>query len=324
MAVRLSTADVPALSRLEWLREVIGREYANVDIAPPPDGDLFNEMTITPWGDLQLSAIRSNATSLDRLPREPQLIGQDAYFAVILLAGEYRLQQDGREIFLRRGDLALYDAARPHRIDCPRAFKKLIVSIPREMFKDRLAGVEHCTALRIPGDTGIGAVTSDFIRACANETDTLMRRDFTALADYSFDLLTRALASVRPQSCTLSRSRRAALEGIKAYVERHLADPRLGAAKIASGIGLSTRYINHLFAEERTSLMRYVWNSRLERCRQAMLSASDGCSVSELAYRCGFNDPAHFSRVFKRRFGYSPRAYRYLHQCNQPARRRSE
>ncbi len=192
------------------------------------------------------------------------------------------------------------------------------------MFNDRLAGVEHCTALRIPGNIGIGAVTSDFIRACANETGTLMRRDFNALADYSFDLLTRALTSVRPQFCNLSRSRHAALEGIKAYIERHLADPRLEAAKIASGIGLSTRYINHLFAQEHTSLMRYVWNSRLERCRRAMLTASDDCTVSELAYRCGFNDPAHFSRVFKRRFGYSPRAYRYLHQCNQPARRQSE
>lgn len=317
-AVRLSTADVPKLSRLEWLREVIGREYANVDISPPTDGDLFNEMTITPWGDLQLSAIRSNAISLDRLPREPQLIGQDAYFAVILLAGEYQLQQDGREAFLRRGDLVLYDAARPHRIECPRAFKKLIVSIPRKMFNDRLAGIEHCMALRIPGNTGIGAVTSDFIRACANETGTLMRRDFATLADYSFDLLTRALTSVRPQPCTLSRSRRAALEGIKTYIERHLADPLLEATKIASGIGLSTRYINHLFADERTSLMRYVWNSRLERCRQAMLTASDGCTVSELAYRCGFNDPTHFSRAFKRRFGYSPRAYRYLHSAIDP------
>jgi AraC family transcriptional activator of tynA and feaB len=163
--VRLSTSHVSPLERLEWLREVIGREYANVDITPPANADLFNEMTITPWGDLQLSAIRSNAISLNRLPREPQLIGQDAYFAVILLAGEYRLRQDGREIYLRPGDMTLYDAARPHRIDCPRPFEKLIVSIPRGLFTTRLTEVEHCTALRIPGNTGIGAVTSDFIRA---------------------------------------------------------------------------------------------------------------------------------------------------------------
>jgi len=79
------------------LREVIGRGYANVDITPPGDGSLFKEMTITPWRDLQLSSIRSHAISLTRRRQEPQLVGQDAYFAVILLSGQYRLQQDGRE-----------------------------------------------------------------------------------------------------------------------------------------------------------------------------------------------------------------------------------
>ena len=79
------------------MREVIGRGYANVDITPPGDGSLFKEMTITPWRDLQLSSIRSHAISLTRRRQEPQLVGQDAYFAVILLSGQYRLQQDGRE-----------------------------------------------------------------------------------------------------------------------------------------------------------------------------------------------------------------------------------
>jgi AraC family transcriptional regulator, positive regulator of tynA and feaB len=67
--LKLSTADVPSLDRHEWLREVIGREYANVAITPPADGDLFNEMRISPWRDLQLSLIRSNAIRLDRLPQ---------------------------------------------------------------------------------------------------------------------------------------------------------------------------------------------------------------------------------------------------------------
>jgi hypothetical protein len=44
--LKLSTDDHPANQRHDWLREVIGREYANVEITPPTDGQLFNEMMI--------------------------------------------------------------------------------------------------------------------------------------------------------------------------------------------------------------------------------------------------------------------------------------
>ncbi|WP_156303061.1 cupin domain-containing protein, partial [Methylogaea oryzae] len=125
---------------------MIGREYAEVEICPPAGGGLFNEMTIYPWEGLQLSAIRSSAITIERLANEPRNIPQDAYFAVILLSGRYSLEQDGRETFLQPGDMAVYDATRPHRIRCPRDFSKLIVSIPRATLEERVAGIARCTA----------------------------------------------------------------------------------------------------------------------------------------------------------------------------------
>lgn len=159
-AIKYSTEDRPVQERQDWLHEVIGRKYANIEIMPPPDDALFNEMIIYPWDNLRLSAIRSNEITLERLPREPDLISQDVYFAVVHLSGDYRLQQNGREVFLRPGDMTVCDATLPHRIDCPQKFSKLIVSIPRPLLRDRIAGIVHCTALRIPGNTGIGSVAA--------------------------------------------------------------------------------------------------------------------------------------------------------------------
>jgi len=308
---RLSTEDVPRRERHGWLREVIGREYANVEIAPPADGSLFNEMTIFPWDGLRLSAIRSNAIAIERSPREPHLISQDAYFAVVLLGGDYLLQQDGREVFLRPGDMAIYDATRPHRIHCPRSFAKLIVSIPRTVLRERIAGIERCTALRIPGSAGIGSVTANFIRAAARQAGTLHPHEFSALAEHSLDLLALAVASVRPVGFQLSRSRSISINRIKDFIERHLAEADLDASTVAAGVGLSSRYINDLFNDEGTSLMRHVWKRRLENCRTDLLDpAHAGHRLSDIAFRWGFNDLSHFSRAFKQRFGCSPRAYR--------------
>lgn len=305
----LSTAEHPLHDRYAWLHEIIGREYASVSITPPKDGSLFNEMTIFPWGDLQLSVIRSSALAIERLPRTPPVNSQDAYFAVILLSGEYSLQQNGREVFLKPGDMALYDATRPHKVYCPSAFNKLIVSIPRGLLKRRMAGVEHMTAMRVPGDAAMGAIASRFVQATAESARVLATNDFRDTSYYAMDLLMRAFASLSTTGYQLSHSRAAALCGIKDYIEQQLANPELNALLIAQGTGYSVRYISKLFQGEGDSLMRYVWRRRAEQCRRDFLQCKPAQRISDIAFRWGFNDIAHFSRFFKQQFGLAPRDF---------------
>lgn len=310
-SLHLSTADLPPRQRHEWLQEVIGREYAQVDVTPPRDGGLLNEMRIYPWDSLQLSLIRSSALTLNRLRREPWRDSQDAYFAVVLLEGEYGLEQDGREVFLRPGEMTLYDATRMHRIHCPRAFRKLIVAVPRPLLRSHVAGIEHCTAVRIAGADGIGPVAAQFLCTVADRVNTLDAGDFGALAAPGLDLLARAIAAARPPGAALTRSRSVSITNVKAYLECRLGDAALDSRAIARGVGLSARYINSLFEEEGTSLMRYVWQRRLALVAQDLLAPhAAGVRIADIAYRHGFNDLAHFSRAFKRQFGTSPRSWR--------------
>lgn len=310
-SVTFSTEDLPLGQRRDWLREVIGREYAHVEITPPVNERLFNEMTIYPWSELRLSSIRSNAISIERSRNEPTKISHDAYFAVVLLSGAYRLEQDGREAVLEAGDMAIYDATRPHRIFCPERFSKLIVAIPRPLLKERAPGVERCTALRIPGNVGLGAVTGDFIRTAARRAGTLERNDFAALSNHCADFMALTLSSLWNGAAPPSRNRAMTLSRVKQFAERNLRDPGLTAASVSGGVGLSQRYINDLFKDEGASLMRYIWRRRLENCRRDLLAAARaGDSLSDIAFSWGFNDLSHFSRSFKACFGASPRDYR--------------
>lgn len=309
--LRLSTNDVPPSERAGWLRDVICREYANVEVTSPTRQLLAQDLTIYPWEKLRLSMIKSSGIALERLPREPHLISQDAYFAVVLLAGDYGLEQDGKQVVLQPGDLTIYDATRPHRIHCPRDFAKLILSIPRPLFRERFAAVEHCTARRISGATGIGAVASNFVRSSSRHASQFTPRESASLADHALDLLTLAAASARPAGFTLSRSRAGSLSRIKALIEKHLADFDLDTTKIARRAGLSARYINSLFGDEGTSLMRYVSKRRLDHCAKDMLDPRHaGDPLSDIAFRWGFNDASHFSRAFKHQFGRAPREFR--------------
>ncbi|HWU34807.1 MAG TPA: helix-turn-helix domain-containing protein [Methylovorus sp.] len=307
-AVHLSTEDISPWHRHEWLKEVIGKEYAHVDITPPRNAPLLNEMDIYTWNQLRLSCIRSNAIKLKRLPQEPLHASQDAYFGVVLLSGEYMLEQSGREVFLKPGDMTIYDATRPHRISCPGSFTKLIISIPRGLLRQKLAGVEHCTAIRIPGDQGIGAVAADFLRVSASQVSSMSQTAFDALSDNALDLFALALQTISPPASQMPRSRSLSLYTIKSTVENHLTHPQLDSLMIAQATGLSSRYINELLAAEQTSLMRYVWERRLDKAHQDICNAGlTRLAVSEIAMKWGFNDLSHFSRAFKRRFGAPPR-----------------
>lgn len=207
--------------------------------------------------------------------------------------------------------MAIYDATRPHRIHCPSNFEKLIVSIPRPMLRERIAGVEQCTALHITGTEGIGRVASTFLQSSAKQADKLMPHEFTKLSEYGLDILSLAINSVRPADYNLSRSRSISLNRIKGYVDQNLHNLDLDTATISRGVGLSSRYINSLFEDDATSLMRYVWNRRLENCRKDMLNSMHaGHSISDIAFRWGFNDLSHFSHAFRKQFNCSPREYR--------------
>ena len=52
----------------------------------------------------------------------------------------------------------------------------------------------------------------------------------------------------------------------------------------------------------------YLAGLRLEHA--AELLKKPECSVTETALRCGFSNLAYFSRVFRQKYGLSPREYR--------------
>lgn len=309
---RLCTDDLPNRQRLEWLKEVIGREYANVDISPPSDMPLYNEMYIYPWqNDIRLSPIQSNAITLERLPKEPDRIAQDCYFAILLTRGQYRLEQGGREVFLNPGEISLYDATEPHRITIPGQFSKVLISIPRKLFDERVINLGELTATRLP-KTGVAAVASSLIQTTVSQLARIEKNAFQALAMPVMEMLAMSYNDMRGRTPVLSRHRYYALLRVKRFIARNLTDSSLNTQTISQAVGLSPRYINELFNEESTSLMRFLTKQRLILSRQLLASELyRQSSITELALKSGFNNMSHFSRLFHQTYGVSPREFRF-------------
>lgn len=310
---RFCTEEHPTKQRLEWLKEVIGREYANVDVGAPESTYLYNDMLIYSWQQgLRLSPIKSNAIKIERLPNEPEHDSQNCYFGVLLTEGQYKLEQGGREVFLEPGEMTIYDATEPHRITTPGPFSKVLISIPRFLLDERASNISRLTATRLPTEHGAGAITASMISSTVNQLGQLNEAAFQGLSEPVLELLTLSLRDVLGQTKQMSRHRSQALTRVKQFIAFNLANTSLKADVIAAAMGLSVRYINNLFNEEGTSLMRYLTQQRLARSRHYLASSIyQHLSITEVAIQSGFSNMAHFSRIFHQAYGLSPRAYRY-------------
>lgn len=78
---------------------------------------------------------------------------------------------------------------------------------------------------------------------------------------------------------------------------------------IAEKLGISTRQLERLFGKYlNTSPKKYFMEMRLERAQKLLLQTE--ASVTEVAVACGFENPGHFSRVYRSSFGVTPHAQR--------------
>ena len=94
-------------------------------------------------------------------------------------------------------------------------------------------------------------------------------------------------------------------------IEADFTDPDLSADLVASELRISKRYLQTLLAKAGTSFVQELNTARLDRASE-MLAAppTRRVSIAEIAFRCGFLDPGYFTRLFRKRFGVTPREWR--------------
>ncbi|MDX2015188.1 MAG: AraC family transcriptional regulator [Myxococcaceae bacterium] len=97
---------------------------------------------------------------------------------------------------------------------------------------------------------------------------------------------------------------RVAHPGVARALDALRDDPSLGARALADVAHLSPSRLRHAFVETvGVNASRYRWWLRL---RVAALALRQQHSLTEAAHEAGFSDAAHFSRTFRRAFGFPP------------------
>ena len=82
-------------------------------------------------------------------------------------------------------------------------------------------------------------------------------------------------------------------------------------AGIASECNITSRYLRKLFEKHLDSSPKEYCNN-LKIKKTVELLADQNISIKEIAFSVGYSSPQYFSRMFKEKYGFSPRTYRKI------------
>jgi AraC-like DNA-binding protein len=229
--------------------------------------------------------------------------------------GSLVIEQGGIDRRFEPGSFILIDPARRLTEHFARRVRVSVVLIPKRLLRSR-GLVDTLPGLMVPDVTipDVAAVR-DFALCLAQQAGSTSCEIRQRSSEYLLSLM--ELLFAHPDYYNRGRSNSAILARAKQVIGARFAEIDLCPKRIAEELHISVGHLNRVFKMDNTSVMRHVWTLRVEHAARLLgRVATRRIQIQEIAYQCGFSSAAHFSRVFKERFGTPPRD---MHEYEQSA-----
>lgn len=293
------------------LQGVCGR----FDARPALNSALFiGEVGLLDYAGLEVARIRTNAGLISRQSTSVDQEDDRHCFLIVQRSGHAQLKQGGESIELAPGDMALLDSAGaceivPHGLIEHASFHLSRDEVYRHLpAQQRKFGKlsQHCASGRLMRLL-VEQICSGDLQGCAaqQEGQALQEALIALLAPTLRQTLSSTLDGYDSLHGSCLRSQAQQL------ISQSLNEPGLTPVALAQQLNISVRQLYRLFEEQGDSVCRFIQRSRLKRSAADL--SNPGLrheSITDIAFKWGFTDSAHFSRTFKKHFEQSPRDYR--------------
>jgi acetamidase/formamidase/AraC-like DNA-binding protein len=255
-----------------------------------------------------LSRISAGSQGISPLPHSGALP-----IALLPMEDGVALRQGSEHRIVSVGNLLLLPRSGDCSVIFQRDMRAIVLSVTSEALHGRITSKLRFDEARVVGPGGLGDVFARVLDATARSLEVLTEVEWTAVAQSLSELLLTLSHQFSGHTSDTNKTatQAAILHRICQTIERRLDDSELAPARVAQAEGISERYLQKLFEGVGDNFTRYVRERRLQRAWADLSNPAEAHrSISEIAYRYGFGDSAHFSRTFRHRFGLSPREFR--------------
>ncbi len=227
-----------------------------------------------------------------------------------------------REIKLKSGDFILIDSDVPHRlkvaaekpcrmlniefvlVPCEDTFysvKNLLKNVPhlREFFESK----ESFLVLKDPNET-LSELIKGLIRQLNMQEPTNLFMQQLVLSQI---LISISKLQYDSTLHTIEDTNKYVADAIDYMLSHYDYDLKVGS--IAKAVNIHERYLQQLFKEQLDITVNdYLTNLRIEKAEQLLIYTD--LSIVKISQYVGMNTQQYFSYLFKKKTGFSPRAYR--------------
>jgi AraC-like DNA-binding protein len=306
----VSTDLVSPADRIPFWAASVHRLFGGLNSDLYGDHDFEGRFTTSHAGPVILTRLEANRHRVMRsgsLARASEL----AYLKIVApFHGCANVEQQGRQAWVTPGEWSIYDTTDTYAVSNPTRVEHLIVMVPKQHLAERGLAIGELMARRLGAHGGIARVALETMRSAYDELPGMTDEAASSVGEAITQFVHLSLLELAGHNPGASQ-REALRERIKHHVTRRLGDPSLSVHEIAQALNCSRRHLYNAFSDEPEGVAGFILQQRLEACRRELADTSTPQrSITEIALSWGFNNLAHFSRVFKTRYGASPSDYR--------------
>ena len=305
-----STATVHVKERVDYWQDLCSRTYAALELIPRDHRNFEGTLRRSFAGPFAFVRVSSSAASITRSEEHVMGSAGHRFDLFLTLRGSSLCFHNGQRSLLTAGDFTLVDLSLPYRFEFEDVCSAVSIGMPQSLLRSYLPVPGEFLCRPMSGVLGANRLAAVMIECLCDQVQSGNLGEVgPSLIRGVLDVVATAYASasgVPPSQSTSARRVQ-----IRAFIEANLRDPHLTPRHIASALGISPRYLRLLFSQADETISQYITRRRIEEiARRLTESIWRGTTITEIAYDWGFSDAAHFARLFRDRFGVSPRRYR--------------
>jgi AraC-like DNA-binding protein len=238
-------------------------------------------------------------------------------YAILMQLREGRavFRQHGRECGMEPGDCVLVDCKEPYSLDCLDATRSVAVRLPQDWLAAWIPSTEDVAARTFRAADRWGNALSAALANLETYPATELALPAGVVADQLAALLALAAgpaAQSRPPSDRL-------LFALRTQLRERSHETGLTPAQLAERQGISPRYLHLLFARAGSTFGSELMGERLRNAHRLLSDRRfANLTVTEIAARCGFAEPSHFARRFRKTYGLGPAEFRRGRDATHP------
>jgi len=306
-----STHLLPNTERKDYWRQLIAKTYFPLDIELRSANHFQGNLKQWELDHIGISRLESSSTNFRRGKHQIDSNEEPFYLITLPELETVRFSQAGQSLVCQPGAFILERSDLPYDFSFEQHNAMWVLRIPLSQIRARIRSPERYLYLEFDRQQGVGALFYGMLKSIILQSPYTTSACHQPLSQQLLNLLALSLENDQRvlQSCDAGL-RSAHLRNIERYVRANLQRSDLTPEEIANVCNISTRYLHKLFKGSDQTVSQWIRELRLQSALNDIKADTGRTTLAAIAYRWGFNDQAHFCRLFKQRFNCTPREIR--------------